>query len=339
MQKVAVIGCGFMGETHMAAYDALDTATLAYAVDANEEKVKEVAGKFGVEASTDFDAVLADESVTLVDICLPTYLHREFTEKALAAGKHVLCEKPMALTVEDARAMADAAANAGRFLMIAQVLRFWPEYVRAKQIIDSGELGSLIGMSCVRRSPRPQWSWQGWMLRPDVSGGAALDLHIHDTDWVCYTLGRPRAVSSVGIKSEMGWDHIYTNYLYDDGRAATAEGGNAYAPSFSFRAAFTALLERGHIDFDSAAQPPLSVYRLDSEQVQHPEVEPVVAGKAAAGGNIEELGGYFMEIKYFVECCESGTPPSTVTPEDGVQAVEVTLAEMRSAETGAAVEL
>jgi predicted dehydrogenase len=328
-----------MGQTHMAAYDALDTAELAFAVDSDEAKARESAAKLGTSATSDFAAVLADDCVTLVDICLPTYLHRGFVEKALAAGKHVLCEKPMALTVEDARAMADAAAKAEGFLMVAQVLRFWPEYVRAKEIIDGGQLGRLIGMSCTRRSPRPTWSWQNWMLRPDVSGGAALDLHIHDADWICYTLGRPKAVASVGIQSEMGWDHIYTTYLYDGGRAAVAEGGNAYAPGFSFRAAFLALLEGGHIQFDSALSPAFSLYRFDSKEVEHPKIEPVVAGKAAAGGNIEELGGYFMEIKYFVECCNSGTPPSVVTPADGVQAVEVTLAEMQSAQTGRPVQL
>ena len=338
MQKVAVIGCGFMGATHMEAYRLLPNAEIAAGVDVSAETRKQIADKYGVPVHESMAPVLDDDSITIVDICLPTDQHRECTEQALAAGKHVLCEKPMALTVADARAMAEAAEQAGKFLMIAQVLRFWPEYTWAKAMIDSGELGKLLSMSCVRRSSRPQWSWESWMMKPQVSGGGALDLHIHDTDWICYCFGRPKAVASTGVKSAMGWDYLYTNYYFDDA-SASAESGIGYAPSFGFRAAFTALLEGGQIEFDGALDPPLRVYRAGAKQPEHPTIAPIVEGAAAAGGNIQELGGYYLECKYFVDCVESGEPPSVVPPEDGIRAVEVCLAEVQAAERGEMVAL
>ncbi|MGD8237006.1 MAG: Gfo/Idh/MocA family oxidoreductase [Armatimonadota bacterium] len=339
MQKVAVIGCGFMGATHMEAYQLLPNAEIAAGVDVRAETAKEISGKYGVPVHESIEAVLDDDSISIVDVCLPTDMHRECTERAVGAGKHVLCEKPMALTVEDATAMADAAESAGKYLMVAQVLRFWPEYVWAKEKIDSGELGKLQSMSCVRRSTRPEWSWESWMMRPEASGGGALDLHIHDTDWICYCFGRPRAVASTGLRSEMGWDYLYTNYYFGDA-GASAESGIGYAPSFGFRAAFTAMLEGGQIEFDLALDPPLRVYRAGAEEAEHPEIAPIVEGAAAAeGGNISELGGYFLECKYFVDCVESGEEPTVVPPEDGIRAVEVCLAEVQSAETGEMVSL
>ncbi len=339
MQKVAVIGCGFMGATHMEAYRLLPNAELAAGVDVSEEKRGEILEKYGMSVHESIDPVLEDESIGIVDICLPTGMHRDCAENALAAGKHVLCEKPMALTVEDAQAMADAAEQAGRFLMIAQVLRFWPEYAWAKELIDSGELGKLQSMSCVRRSTRPDWSWESWMTKPAASGGGALDLHIHDTDWICYCLGRPKAVSSTGFKSDMGWDYLYTNYHFDDA-SASAESGIGYALSFGFRAAFTAMLEGGQIEFDAGLDPALRVYRAGDEDQEHPELPPIVESAAAAeGGNISDLGGYYLECKYFVDCVESGQAPTVVPPEDGVRAVEVCLAEVQSAESGEMVSL
>ena len=321
----------------MNAYAAIEGAELAAVVDATPGKLKETEEQFGIAGHADLDPVLEDDSISIVDICLPTSMHREYTEKALAAGKNVLVEKPMALTVEDARAMAAAAEGAPGCLMVAQVLRFWPEYVKTKEILGSGSMGKVLAMVCQRRSPTPDWSWNSWLVKPEMSGGAALDLHIHDVDWICYSLGRPKAVTSTGVKTETGWDHIFTQYTYDD-VTAVAEGGWHYAPSFPFRAALVVLCEGGQIELDFAKDPTYAVFRQGAEEPEHPEVAKI-EGVAGAGGNIEELGGYFFECEYFVNCVEKGEAPTVVTPADGVQAVEVTLAEIESAATGKTVEL
>ncbi len=338
MQKVAVVGGGFMGKTHMTAYQAIKQAELVALVDATPKVRREVKQQFKIAAHASIESVLEDPSIDIVDICLPTNLHKQYTVQALKAGKHVLCEKPMALTVRDCRAMLEAAQQSGKFLMIAQVLRFFPEYMAAKKILDSGELGKLKGMICQRRSPAPDWAWKGWLMKPEASGGAGLDLHIHDTDWVCYVLGRPQAVTSRGIKTKAGWDHIVTQYHYDKA-LAVAEGGWNYAPSLPFRAAFMAICEKGQIEFDTAKTPALQLYREGKEKPEKVRVRKAPAGKAAAGGNIEDLGGYYFECRYFVECCQKGQAPTIVTAKDGLQAVEVTLAEMKSAETGRTVKL
>jgi predicted dehydrogenase len=312
-------------------------AELVAAVDANPEKLAQVKEKFGIAGYSDLDPVLEDKGISIVDICLPTSMHRAFTEPALAAGKHVLVEKPVALTLEDAKAMAAAAEKAPGFLMVAQVLRFWPEYAKTKEIIDSGELGKVLAMVCQRRAATPDWSWNSWLMNPAMSGGAALDLHIHDVDWICYCLGRPKAVTSQGVQSQAGWDHIFTQYQYD-GIVAIAEGGWNYSPSFPFRAALMVLCEGGQIELDFAKTPSYAVFRKGAAEPEHPEVAKI-EGAAGAGGNIADLGGYFVECQYFVNCVEKGEAPTVVTPADGVQAVEVALAEIESARTGKTVTL
>jgi len=79
--------------------------------------------------------------------------------------------------------------------MVAQVIRFWPEYVKLKEIFDSGSLGKMVSISCARLSPTPTWAWNNWLLDSERSGGALLDLHIHDTDFLLYLLGKPQKAS------------------------------------------------------------------------------------------------------------------------------------------------
>ncbi len=338
MQRVAVVGLGFMGKTHAIAYSAIESAELAKVVDVQEEVAREVAQEHGAEPAT-FDDVLADDSISIVDICLPTDMHREYTIRALEAGKHVLCEKPMARTVEDARAMAEAAAASDKFLMIAHVLRFWPEYELFKRRYDAGEFGAIRQLACRRLSPRPKWSWDSWITDESRSGSALLDLHIHDIDWVAYICGRPKAVTARAVRNETGWCHVYCTYEFENDVVAFAEGGWDMPPSFPFNMAFCAICEKGVYVYDSGKDPAVSIFREGAEEPEHPEIEPVVAAGAAAGGNISELGGYYLECKYFVECVESGTPPTVVTPEQALQDIEIAFAELQSVNERTTVSL
>src|SRR5262249_39097345 len=141
----------------------------------------QVAESVGAEFTTDLDAVLADPEVDAVDVCLPTPLHRSVAERALAAGKHVLLEKPIALTVEDADAIvAAAAAVPDRVFMVGMVLRFWPEYVELQRRMAARELGRPLAVQASRLSPPADWN--DWMADHAQSGGPAVDLMIHDFD-------------------------------------------------------------------------------------------------------------------------------------------------------------
>ncbi len=184
-------------------------------------------------------------------------MHREAVEKVAAAGKHVQCEKPMAMNAEECDAMIAATKKAGVKFMIGQVLRFWPEYVVIKEILDSGRLGRVKWASATRMSPPPTWSWNGWLFDPKKSGGGVLDLHIHDIDTLNWMLGVPKKVMAAGVKSAQGGlDNVFSTFTgYPGGQVAFAEGSLDLAPGFPFTMGLKVDCEGGSIQFNSALHP------------------------------------------------------------------------------------
>src|SRR5687768_7045637 len=188
MVRVGIAGIGFMGVTHYKAYASVPGAEVAAIFTRDEKKLAgdwtNVRGNFGgaggqqdltgIEKYRSFDAMLGDPSLDMIDLCLPSYLHRDLAIQALEAGKHVLVEKPIALNVEDADAMIAAAERTGRLLMVAQVLRFWPEFSAIKDLLDSGEYGPLRGAHFKRVISRPKWSGDDWFSDPAKTGGAVV---------------------------------------------------------------------------------------------------------------------------------------------------------------------
>jgi len=337
MVKVGIVGLGFMGGTHAQSYALLPDAEVAAVVDQDAARRSDFAAKYGAAAYATTERMLKEAGVDAVDVCLPSNLHRRVVEKAAKAGKHVLCEKPMALSLREADAMIQTCQDAGVILMVGHVLRFWPEYVRVKEIVDSGRLGAIRWMSATRLSPPPDWSWEGWLFQPKLSGGAVVDLQIHDLDTFAWLAGPPTTVSAAGRLSPAGaMDSVLTTSSgYADDVVAFAEASLAMPPNFPFTMALTVVCERGTIELNTRLDPPLSVYPVDGEP-EHPVVPDVTGGAQSdeAVGNIQQLGGYFAEVRYFVECVDQGREPKTVTPEDARLALAVALAARKSAERG-----
>ncbi len=327
MVKVGIVGAGFMGKMHAGCYDVLPDAQLIGIVDREIGKAREIADRYGTKACPSLKELLKDP-VDIVDICLPTYLHKEGVIESVRAGKHVLCEKPIALNTGDATEMISETKEAGVKFMVAHVIRFWPEYVKLKEIFDSQRLGRLKSLTCKRLSPMPTWSWQNWLMDPEKSGSALIDLHIHDTDFILYLLGKPASVFTQTIKTEIGHSHVWSIFEYSD-KVATAEAAWDLPANFPFLMAFAAVFEKGTVEFDSQKKKSLAIY--DGENVEYPEVQ---SEKMQGGGNISELGGYYNEIKYFVECVKRGEEPELVTPEEAKASLELVLTEIKSAESG-----
>lgn len=327
MVKVALVGAGFMGRMHAACYAKLaraGKAGIAWVVDSDPEKARATAAEYGGRAAARLEQALADPDVRAVDICLPTHLHREAVEMASAAQKDILCEKPLALDLADADRMLDAARRAGVSFMVGQVIRFWPEYCTLAEICRSGELGDLLSLSMRRMGTAPTWSWSGWMLEAEKSGLAALDLHIHDTDFLYCLLGEPREVTSRFSRAVHGRIHSIFNW---PGIVASAEAGWDTPPSMPFMMSYQAIFEKGMIDFDTRLSPAFSIYR--GELVEHPEFERITAGEA--GGNISELGGYFHEIEYFVDCLAGGRYPERASAASARESLALVLREIECA--------
>jgi predicted dehydrogenase len=326
---VAVVGAGFMGGVHAASYAALtDRVRVKWVCSRSEERAAKIARSVGAEATLDLDQVIGDREVDVVDVCVPTSLHREVTERALAAGKHVLLEKPIALTLHDADAILEAAGRSGQVFMVGLVLRFAPAYVELARRLAAGELGRPWAVSTNRLSPPADWN--DWMIDRSQSGGVAVDLLVHDFDQMNRLLGEPTRV----FAREPTPGHVIAVVEYH-GAEALAEGSMRMPGSYPFSSTIRVVCERGMAQYSFRATPAakgegniggidpstggLSIYRTDAdpETVTMPDVDP-----------------WGPEIAYFVECVERGRSPEEGTGEQARQALRVSLAANRSLHSG-----
>lgn len=340
MQKIILTGFGFMGTMHAQIYQKLKQARIVAVVDSASDKAKASMKELGVDAPLydSLETALAEVEADVVDICLPTDLHVENALIAIKAKKHLFCEKPLALTQGDGKKIADAAAKAGISAQVGQCIRFWPEYMAFKKFVQSNKAGKLLSLTLQRRSSLPTHSMDQWILDPERSGGAALDLHVHDSDFILYLLGMPKAVRSLTPGDQPGPSQIFTQYLYD-GVSVTAECGWNYPPNWGFQMAFQAVFEDGAVEYDSGADPTLTVTIGQGEKKPLPFKNPSIGTSSTGTGNISALGGYFNELQSFVRALEAKRPPETATLEDATQSLKVVLAELKSAKTGKSVKL
>ena len=329
MQKLGIAGFGFMGRTHYRCWKSIGNVEIAAICDLNLEVQQEaqVSGNIekadavidlsGLHLYNDFDKMLADEKLDAVSITLPTFLHADYSIKALSAGVNVLCEKPMALNVEDCMRMIAASEQSGKLLQIGQCVRFWPEYAAAKEIIDSGRYGKVVAATFQRLSAAPSWSMDNWIMDEKLSGGMALDLHIHDSDFVQYLFGAPEAVCSYGAKGpDGGLRHIITQYLYDDKvKVVTAEGSWAMSPTFGFEMSFNIMLEKATLVYDMTREPVFMVCPLEGKEYT-PEME---AGDC-----------WLLEIVHFARALNGEKIERVTTLEQSMNSVKIVLAEKES---------
>ncbi len=338
MVKVGILGAGFMGGMHAEVYRNLPNAELVAVADRDLDKAGKLATRHNATAYSTAEDLFDQEKIDAVDICLPTFLHKDYALKAAREGKHILCEKPIALTTEDADVMINTADKAGVKFMIGQVIRFWPEYIKLKEIFDSGELGKLLNLTCIRLSPTPDWAWDNWLTDSERSGGALLDLHIHDTDYLLYLLGKPLSLMCCASSHSLPYGHVFTTFTFEDNVIVITEGGWDMPQNFPFTMAYTALFEKGVVEFNSRAEKTLAIY-APGRKVEHPEIQQELAAAANTEGNIAELGGYFSEIKYFVDSVENDQEPVRGSGRAARDSLKIVLAEKESAESGKIIKL
>ncbi|MCF7956845.1 MAG: Gfo/Idh/MocA family oxidoreductase [Phycisphaerae bacterium] len=330
MLRIGILGMGFMGRMHYRCWDELDGCEVVAVCDADSEvpaKAGQAEGNIdGAEKPinfdlinfyTDFDQMLSTEKLDAVSITLPTWLHAEFTKKALKAGVHVLCEKPMALNLQQCQDMIEAARSSGKILQIGHCIRFWPEYAKTKEIISSGQYGSVVSATFQRLGTAPSWGEGNWFGDESRSGGVTMDLHIHDTDYVQYILGMPHAVNSFGAKDPSGKNivHMTTRYDYDDDVLVTAEGSWAMAPSYGFKMSFNIVLEEATIVYDCTSDPVFKICPVKGDPLM-PEV---------ASGD-----GYSCQVAHFAGLIGGKKLPEVISMNDSMDAIKISLAEIES---------
>jgi len=311
-----------MGSMHLKALRNIPAATLAAVYSHDEKKLtgdlSAIQGNLGGPGETfdfssvtkyrDIPALLNDSAIDAVDICLPTNLHSGTALAALRAGKHVLVEKPMALTGALADEMVAEANRCGKLLMGAQVLRFIPAYRALAASLDSGEYGRVRAALFRRRCAAPAWS--KWLGDAALSGGGVFDLLIHDVDMCVKLFGVPEAVSATGFEdTPNGVDAITAAFHYRDIPSVVVTGGWHHRKSYPFSMEYTVVTDGGTFEFSSASN----------------QANLYLASGEPGSLSLPEQDGFEAELTYFVDCCRTGQKPDLCPPEESAAAVKLTL--------------
>jgi len=299
--KVGVIGLGSMGSTHLDIYSLISEVEVVAVADPNKSRLDgssraegNISGQAkgsvsGLEAKQYLDGMdlIDDPDIELVDICVGTNLHFVFVEAALAKGKHVLVEKPLARTYDEAKKIVELALNSSTNIMSAMCLRYWPAWVWLKKVIDNKDYGECLSLNCRRQTSHPPGTFYA---NDDECGGALLDLHVHDTDFINYCFGMPRAVFSQGyIGPSGGIDHVATHYIYEQSKhtpLVTAEGTWTMQEGYGFNMSYTANFEKA-----------TACYLLDNEET----LTLFRSGYEPELIKLDEGMGYEFEIRSFVD--------------------------------------
>lgn len=336
--RVGIVGLGAMGRTHLMAYEAARASgspcVLTAVCDRNQERlngsiqsrgnidvgnVERLFDPTSVFTTTDPDELLARRDVDLVSICTRTDTHVALATSALRHGKHVLVEKPIALSAAAIEPLVIAAKEASRLCMPAMCMRYWPAWVWLLEAVNQRRYGSVLSASFSRLASPPAWS-ETFYGDPALSGGALHDLHIHDTDFIRALLGDPLSVVSTGDVN-----HVTTLYRFaaTGPRHVIAEGGWNHSPGFAFRMRYIVIMERATADFEFGRSPELLLCR---------------DGQATAV-DLPSWKGYDGEVRHAVEVVSRGGHRASVNMEDAWATAKVLEAERESAKTGRSVAL
>jgi len=334
MLKCGIIGFGGLGKIHfnnlskmeergyvkIEALCDINEKQFSVKTDTNLGSDRSSLDKTGYKLYTDHKKMLSDCSFDFIIVALPTFLHAPVSIDALKAGCHVFCEKPMAINAKQGQKMLETSKKQNRLLMIGHNLRFWPDYIKLKEFIDSGKYGKVIRAEFSRLSGTPKWGWENWFMNEERSGGAALDLHIHDVDAISWLFGVPEAVHSKATHIVTKFDSIITDYIYPDDKIITAVGDWGMMEKFPFRMTFSVRFEKATVEMD------VEGFKIYTDGI----VELMT---------FSEFDSYYDEIIHFIECINQNKPVSINPPEYSFKSLEITFAEKESAISGRSVKI
>jgi predicted dehydrogenase len=325
MHKAAIIGAGYIGEFHARAYAGLPNVRLALVVDRTLAKARKLAEPYQAEAAAGLEALL-DSDVDVVSICTPTPSHMQLATELMRAGKHVLCEKPIARTLEQAQAMIDTADQTGAKLMVAHVSRYEADHLKAREIVASGEIGALRMAFHSLTSPYPGWSAHNWLGDEAQSGGPIVDLAIHSVDYLLWLFGSPvERVYALGSgPAAAGQNHYTLTSLYfANGGLGLVETSWAHPTSapFGCRVELAGSLGRVGWAYDT----------IDGLQT-------IVEGAGRRSYVLEGENSFAAEIAAFIGCIDNDLPPP-VPGWAGREALQVCLAALDSLASRRCVEV
>jgi len=328
--KAAIIGAGGMGGVHAVSCRTLPDLELVAVNDLRPEAAHKLAGKYGAKVAS-ADEIFDDDSIELVIVTTSTESHMPLSIRALEAGKHVFCEKPIARRVDEAIEMVEVARRAPGKATVGHVVCFCPEYAAIKRLLDEGKIGTPAVVRTERNGSVPVVP-DNWFMDFDRSGGVICDLAIHDIDFCLACFGPVKRVYAKGLLAadstiEIG-DHALVTLRFEQGLIAHIEASWLYGAGFYM--AFEAAGSAGIIEYDSRDTRPL-VYAPSG-----------AVAKERIGAELPESpyaeSSYTMELRLFIEAIQQDTEPP-ITFEYALNVLRVAEAAERSAATGKAVEL
>lgn len=310
MLKVGMVGIGGISGAHIPAWEAMEETHLTALCDIRPERLEAYPDK---HLYTDFEEMLKGEQLDILDICLPTYLHADYAVRAMERGIHVICEKPVSLKAEDVERVYGAAHRNNVKFMVAQVLRFWPEYELLKELYDSGKYGRLLSGSMSRLGGIPKWSWDNWMADEKRSGLVPFDLHIHDLDFLVYAFGNPNDAKVHRVKRP---DQDYFNVVYEYPEFFITTEAAWYAAPYPFTASFRFQFEGAILAYEKGQ---CILYEENGTVTDLTE-----AAEGDTGGiNLPKSDAYANEIRYFTECVLEDHFPERVKEEELRRVIEI----------------
>ncbi|MCC7492517.1 MAG: Gfo/Idh/MocA family oxidoreductase [Fimbriimonadaceae bacterium] len=344
MVRVGLVGIGFMGVTHYKSWAEVEGAAITAICETVEKRLSgdwtDIKGNFGdsggrqdlshLKRYNNLPALLADPDIDLIDCCLPTKFHADAVCQMLAAGKNVICEKPIALTSADGTRMLAAQRESGTHLMIAHVLRVWPEWLWLKEAVAGGEYGKLLGLNIKRVISEPDWSTM--LADPAANGGPLVDLHIHDVNFVLHLLGKPAEVYASGIDMGTWVKYVAATFRYPDGPTVSVQGGMASTAGRPFMHHYEAYFEGATVCFGEASEPAgidpaqrqscgqaLTVYRPDG---------------TASFPLVDHPAAFVAELSHAAQCVASGTPSQVLDAQAAWDSLRLVELEAESVRTG-----
>ncbi|KRG15427.1 Gfo/Idh/MocA family protein [Lederbergia galactosidilytica] len=322
--KIAIVGIGKLGQRHLDKWKKITSVEVVGVVARNQDKLRVVAEKYDVKPFTSLEELLNEVDVDIVDVCTPTATHGEFVKQAAQAKKHIICEKPLALTSKEAEEMIQACEENQVQLLVGHTLRFFPEYANARTQVKNGKIGQPGVVRLTRGVPFP--AGREWYADEEQSGGLFLDLGSHELDWLQWTFGEVTRVMAKHVKRDQQDEQLEYGFV----TLRMADGTIAYVElswaETQFQATYELAGDKGMITYDHNATVPLSVnMRSTDHAVQMPK-------------SLMHKDPYQRQFEHFLDCIAGKTEP-IVTATDALKAIEIAEAAVQSSETGQPVTL
>jgi predicted dehydrogenase len=318
--NIGVVGLGFMGVRHLSCFKQLGNVKIGGVADKVKGQREEISRKFSCKSYEDSYQLIAQGNVDVIDICTPTYLHKELAIAAAEEGKNIICEKPIARTLEDAKEMAQVAEKNKVKFFVGHVVRFFPEYAKIRECIKAGEVGTPRVIRMFRGGASPV-SGAKWYSDLEKSGGVLVDMLIHDFDWLRWTIGEVKSVYTQGLSLEKGdKDLALVNVKFKSGVLAHVEGSWAHPPDFPFTTKVEVAGTKGLIWHDSSESVPLKTF-----------TEKTKEGRIKVPESPLARNPWYLELEHFINCIKKDEEP-LLTVEDAIEALKISLAALKSLE-------